>query len=526
MYFYRARYDDVGLKIPEILPSLSSRFQSHETESDNTKMYKSDQNLSYESDKPNHVRRLNFGQSILTLDAVKQFQGQKDGALLIDKNVADIPCTRKGDFVRKWIETHIDFDSKETSPVLGLTVANSTKISPVFGHRRLCKRARNKTRSNDDPIDNGQCIRSNDSQIIVNPEFLNDSIESSKRIKIDDNDRKENVRRNLFDSQSINVPSRASDATVSPILARHSTSYKRSRRKFQGKKSWRKALDRIENKSIETYSRYKARESPILNRVAYPGKRQKRKLREKLDDNEESNCINSGRNVAESCNFLDMPALENKCKILCSQKHRALIRKLENSFKDDRLNCTPCKNPNISEDSTGSRPSSDKTKLNIEDSPKDAKDNAKIEIESSNEDYNNGKDIVYISNDSDKDSATYDYIEDIDTQPVDAVTRNLHHHSMLSASNKSASIHSRASNRDLDETFFSGATQFPCKCTDIAASQKISQISTQISDVTDNRSSESGIIINTKTPPRETYADASVQLTILDSGKKRRKPKR
>ena len=27
--------------------------------------------------KPSHVRRLNFGQTILTLDAVKEFQGQK-----------------------------------------------------------------------------------------------------------------------------------------------------------------------------------------------------------------------------------------------------------------------------------------------------------------------------------------------------------------------------------------------------------------------------------------------------------------
>ncbi|OAD57081.1 Vacuolar protein sorting-associated protein 28 like protein [Eufriesea mexicana] len=413
-------------------------------------MYKSDRNLSYETEKPNHVRRLNFGQSILTLDTVKQFQGQKDGALLIDKNVADIPCTRKGDFVRKWIETHIDFDSKETSPILGSSLTNSTKISPVVGDRRV------------------------------------------KRIKIDDNDRKENVRRNLFDSQSISVPSKASDATISPILARDSTSYNRSRRKFQGKNSWRKALDCIENKCIETNS---------------------------------SNRINSDMNSLQSCNLPDVAGLRNKCKMLCSQKRRALIRKLENSFKDDHSKCTPCKNPSLSGDSTGSHSSTNKTKL-IEDSPKDMKDSAKIETESSNEDYNNGKDIVHISNDSDKDSSTCDYIEDTDTQHVDSVTRNLNYDSVLFVSNKSASIHSPASNRDSDETFFSRVTPLHSKYTDIGTSQNISQISTQVMDVTDNRSSQTGIIINTKTSSRETYTDTSVQLTILDSGKKRRKPKR
>ncbi|XP_017757130.1 PREDICTED: uncharacterized protein LOC108548614 [Eufriesea mexicana] len=532
VYFCRVRYDDVGLKIREKLPSPSSCFQSDETETDNTKMYKSDRNLSYETEKPNHVRRLNFGQSILTLDTVKQFQGQKDGALLIDKNVADIPCTRKGDFVRKWIETHIDFDSKETSPILGSSLTNSTKISPVVGDRRVCKRARNKIKSNDDSTDNAQCMRSNDSQIMINAEIYNGSVESSKRIKIDDNDRKENVRRNLFDSQSISVPSKASDATISPILARDSTSYNRSRRKFQGKNSWRKALDCIENKCIETNSRsplistkvYEGGESPILNRVTYPCKHKQRKPREKLDK-EESNRINSDMNSLQSCNLPDVAGLRNKCKMLCSQKRRALIRKLENSFKDDHSKCTPCKNPSLSGDSTGSHSSTNKTKL-IEDSPKDMKDSAKIETESSNEDYNNGKDIVHISNDSDKDSSTCDYIEDTDTQHVDSVTRNLNYDSVLFVSNKSASIHSPASNRDSDETFFSRVTPLHSKYTDIGTSQNISQISTQVMDVTDNRSSQTGIIINTKTSSRETYTDTSVQLTILDSGKKRRKPKR
>lgn len=101
--------------------------------------------FSYKAKKPNHVRRLSFGQTSLTSDVVNQF---RDGVLLIDQNLTDIPCTRKGEFISIQDETCIDYilPTKETSywsPVLGTSVSSrtvSTRTSPILGKQLVNKR--------------------------------------------------------------------------------------------------------------------------------------------------------------------------------------------------------------------------------------------------------------------------------------------------------------------------------------------------------------------------------------------------
>lgn len=106
----------------------------------NTKMHKGSEIFSYKAKKPNHVRRLSFGQTSLTSNVVNQF---RDGVLLNDKNLTDIPCTKKGKYVSIQDETCIDYTlpTKETSywsPVLGTSVSSrtvSTRTSPILGKR-------------------------------------------------------------------------------------------------------------------------------------------------------------------------------------------------------------------------------------------------------------------------------------------------------------------------------------------------------------------------------------------------------
>lgn len=491
-------------------------------------MHKADQNVSYETKKPNHVRRLNFGQSILTLNVVKQFQGQKDGVLLIEKNVADIPYIEKGDFVHKWIETHVNyaFDSKETSFVPDHTsvttghqssITDSTRTSPIFGNQCTSKFIREKAKLENNDVNNIENIHSNDSQNTSPKESAN-----NKRMRMDSsNDKRKNIRRKLFDSQPVTVPYESSNISVSPILVKNSYSYKRSRRKYEEENTQRKVLDNIENKYItnDTTSPlihtkvYRVKKSPILIKNSYKRKHSEQKKRIQEIEN---NYINSDINSIDSYNSIEVP-LKKKWEILNSQKKHALLKKLEDGFKVNHLN-----HSEKDLESTESCSSMYKKILNIEDSPKEIKD-VKIEIETSeDEDNDSTNNSVHISNDTDNDSSICDNIEDTDT---DYINKNQNRNLAFPVS-KYTSINSQTSDKDSDVTFFLKGEQFSHKLINVRSSQKISQFSTQVTNVTDNISSQTGIIINTKTPPQETLADSSVQLTILDSGKKRRKPKK
>ncbi|EZA57333.1 hypothetical protein X777_02584 [Ooceraea biroi] len=99
------------------------------------------------SDRPRHVRRLNFAPFILELETVEQSSTLNRG-LVVDQNVAHIPCTSKSDYVRKWIETHENngcSPSDESSQSGRVVERSATKIagtSPIIGSSRKRRRRR------------------------------------------------------------------------------------------------------------------------------------------------------------------------------------------------------------------------------------------------------------------------------------------------------------------------------------------------------------------------------------------------
>ncbi|XP_076175134.1 vacuolar protein sorting 28 isoform X1 [Ptiloglossa arizonensis] len=507
-------------------------------------MQKLGESNSSESKKPSHVRKLNFGQSILTLDVVKQFHEQKNGVLLTDRNVAIIPSTKKNEFVRNWIETHknrvLDSDeSSQTSPILGSSVTKRTVRSPIFGTRR--KRTRGKYSSNGNTIDDSEHTCWNNTGSQINKEIFNVSAEYNKYKKVDctNIEKKENVKRNLFNFETSTNSVKENDTNTSPVLDKSCYSYKRRRRKFGDESSPRKALDRIENKCAKTSTKtstctkiHDTNVSPVLDKNSYSRKNRRKKLKETnlpetVFNKAESSCIDANVNTETSRELVQSQYLDNKYKIMSSQKQFELIRKLENSFQNDKLESFESKSSRISEDSIVSDSLVSEGKLNIEDSPKDIKDVVKMEIESSNEDDN----CTSFVNIHDIDENLSARIEDADTQDVVSIVE-IHNHNLMynltHLPSKPASICSQTSTKDSDKTFFSKAEEFPPRA--IHLSQKISQISSQISsqinDPMDNNSIESRIVISTQESPQRTDPDPSMHLNLLDFGKKKRKPKR
>ncbi|XP_076672793.1 vacuolar protein sorting 28 isoform X2 [Andrena cerasifolii] len=478
--------------------------------------------------KPSHVRRLNFGQTILTLNAVEEFQGQKDGALMTDRNVAIIPRTEKGEFVRKWIETHsipaLESDeSSPSSPILGSSFTECSKTSPIFGNTR--KRTRENDSSNNISANSIERECSDNRRDRCNKRIFDSSVHSPTRAKGDANDRKENIRRNLFNFQS-STRVTASNADTSPVLDKNVYSYKRRRRKLKDEGTHRKALNRIENNCTKPNvspsplcaTAQNVNTSPILDRNRYVHKRKWRKPME-------STYVDTNMNSVMSCNLGNVH--ESKCKIMCTQKRRTLIQKLERSFEYDNIEPLLGKDSKILENSIEADSSVSGSKLNIEDSPKDVKDAGKMEIESSDEDNDECKDI-HINSDTDKELS--DRIEDADTQDDVIPTREIRSrglkHDILRLAPKSASVSSQMSNNDSDRTFFSKAEEVGSTVSNSRPSQKISQISSQVNYLTDNRSSQTAILTNTNSSPQRTNPDTFAQLSLLDSGKKRKKPKR
>ncbi|KAF3427501.1 hypothetical protein E2986_12912 [Frieseomelitta varia] len=434
-------------------------------------MYRGDRVLNCKIKKPRHVRRLNFGQSNRTSNVIKQFQND---VWLTDKNLTDAPCAGKSEPSYKQSEMYVNYTTIETShcsPVFGTSVIVSTETSPILG--------------------------------------------TVKRKKIYDINKKENIKRNLFESLSDSVP-----PNVSPILG-SSYSHKGTKRKFGRNKSHRKVLDHIQNIYAETdaksplictkvYNRPKV--SPILNRnFHYKHKRRKQK--------EEQNTSNFQTNATNSCDSVNKEIFQNKRGILCNQKQYASTTELKGCFQSDVLKHGL--DSSISDDSVTSQSLMTTIKQDIEGSPKDMK----IEIESSNEDCDSDKNNI--SNDTDKDSIVSNSIEeDADTQYVEPVTGN-HKQDQISSFHKFTSLYLPLCNRDLDDTHYSEPEQVQCMLSNVRrSSQKISQTSSH-RDTDTKSSTQSKIIINAEIPPEKTHVNESMmQLTILDSVKKRRKPKR
>ncbi|XP_053979073.1 uncharacterized protein LOC128876607 isoform X2 [Hylaeus volcanicus] len=508
------------------------------------KMRKFGSNDSFESKKPSHVRKLNFGQTILTLDVVKQFHGQKDGALVIDEKVATIPCTEKNELVRNWIESHRDRvldsdESSQTSPILCSAGTKHVEKSPIFDTRRDLaekspifdtrrKRIRGTKNLNSTVIDSINYECSNHGKSQINKEVIKVPAENNKCVKGDAMHKKENVKRNLFNFESSMNHIKGGNADTSPVLDKSNYSYKRRRRKFTDESSPRTVLDRIENKqanrnviSSPIFTRIQdVKMSPILDKSSYSHKKKRRRLKE-------TNLEETGSSYVDgNMNSINSQHLENKGKIMCSQKQLTLIKRLEDSFQNDHLESVVSKSSTIVEDSIASDSPVSEVKVNIEDSPKDVQDMAKIEIESSNDDDDHFTGFVNVNSDVDKDLS--DRIDDVDTQDLNPITE-FHKYDLMRRLSihapKSASISSQTSTKDSDQTFFSKGEDLRCLLPSVDPSQRISQISSQVIDLSDKSTETRGMITMDESPERANL-DPSMQITLLDSGKKKRKPKR
>lgn len=483
-------------------------------------------NASQETMKPHHVRKLNFGQSILTLDTVQQFQWQKDGALIIDRNLTSIPCTERVDFVRNWIEAQnactSESNDSSQSPIPSSYATKHTEKSPVFGTRR--KRTRRKDSLKNNVMENTVCARSSGTRTQSERVLISISHENKGHGYSSMISKKENVARNLFNSESDMTPFDISNPNASPILDRNVRAHKRKRKKLEGETLERKVLNRIENRVATTSTSpsfscmvtQATNVSPILDRNIYSYKRKRRRSKE-------NNCVDTNMNSVISCNVDNVDHLDAKCKLMCSQTRHMLLKKLESNIKNDKLESANKESKGL-EDSISSDSPMSEAKLNIEDSPKDAIDIVKMEIESSDEDNNDRKDTVDINSDTDKEVS--DHIEDADTQDAISIAQNCNFNlqqNVLFLATKSASV---CSNNDSDETYFSNAERPRYTTSAEHLSQKISQISSQVNNVTNNKSSQSEVCISMETSPQRTNPEPFMQLSLLDSGKKRKKPKR
>ena len=447
---------------------------------------------------------------------------------MVDRNVAIIPRTEKDEFVRKWIETHSipSLESDEPSPcspILGSSFTECSNTSPIFGNTR--KRTRKRDSSNDISTNSIELACSDNRRDRCNKRIFDSSVHSLTHAKGVANDKKENIRRNLFNFQS-STRVTASNADTSPLLDKNVYSYKRSLRKFKEEGTHRKALDRIENKCTKSNisplplctMEQNVNTSPILDRNSYGYKRKRRKPME-------SSYVDTNMNSVMSCKLGNVQQMESKHKITSTQKLCTLIQKLESSFKYDNIEPSVGKDSKILENSIEADSSVSGSKLNIEDSPKDVRDAANMEIEFSDEDNDECKD-VHINSDTDKELS--DRIEDAVTQHDAIPTRETRNrglqHDTLRLAPKATSVSSQVSNNDSDRTFFSKAEEFGFIVS--SASQKISQISSQVNYLANNKSSETVTLITTDSSPQRANPDPFAQLSLLDSGKKRKKPKR
>ncbi|XP_078037422.1 uncharacterized protein LOC144470310 [Augochlora pura] len=485
-----------------------------------------------ERKKPSHVRRLNFGQSILTLHVVRQFHNQRDGALTIDRNVAMIPCTSKGEFVRNWIETHrgaiTDTDeSAILSPVLGLQPAKRRIAqSPVLCNQR--KRVKRK----------GSSVK----------------ICRAKRRSISENDRKENVRRNLFRTES--EDREQGHVTASPVLVRYKSGNKRCN-------SERKVLHRIENKRPETTENFcnnEATTSPGFRSNSYQWKqrldglsdafasseedtgsgllidtRQLHALAKKLKDSfehlDDADCVAS--NHSEDCRIskslnISGNSKDSQASVIAGTLKNSKISDHSQISDHSKISDHPeivedskaFEDSKISEGSTGSDPP--EKRLSIE-SFVDARDTAGMEIESIAEDLEDPRDVIKLTTDG-NDNEYSVRIEDADTQDTDL---SVPVHPRVYVNNPLSSICSNSMSsrtQDSDRTYFSKAEQigYPVAY----QSQKISEDSSHSTVGLGNKSVESGVIVNAESPQRP-QSDPIVYFNLMDSIEKRkRKPKK
>ncbi|CAL1688992.1 unnamed protein product [Lasius platythorax] len=424
--------------------------------------------------KPRHVRRLKFGKSILELDVAEQ-RSTSDRTLVIDQNIAHIPCTEKRDYVRTWLESHgkvaISSDdlSKEylsqSSPVLGSSSTKTSKKSPILSSSR--KRPRRKIGINRhatvktvDNVDSRENAGQNSANCTMQskPDYRNEEKnESQQRV-----------------SETHCTPpcvEKVADRT-SPVFNTH----RRDRRR----KLQHESEDGIFPKRLKLHDNKVTSMNPVIeldnNHSILRDISMDYKLEENVDGKIKTVSFLSGATKS-------------------SEKYRQIFL-----------------SPNVQD------------KLNFEDSSSNNTDKNVPNIEIDTSDDNKDDECNELSNTSSSSNNNLsNFIEDTDTQETAKI-------SQLSISNKSL-IPSRQPFKflqltadDLDKTcseaeMIQGNTPLSAKISEVPSFNKTTQ-------KTDSKSIQTDAIISTITTPSKKSPDRSMFAHLLDSGKKRRRPKK
>lgn len=425
--------------------------------------------------KPRHVRSLNFGRSILELDVVEQCP-VPNRVLVIDENVARIPCTKKGDYVRKWLETHENgkCDPSQLSPVLGTSATTASQKSPILSKGR--KRPRRKI-----------CIN-----------------------------------RNAAAKKSGNADRQGN--------AEHSANCTMRSKSYCGEKSAKQECTSETQRTPPDIEKLAADEtSPVLGVASHRVfKKKKRKLQYELEDSVSGGCSKShdykivGVNIksmmepADNYNLRKVPTDQNKLEENLDSEAGALDFLIE-------VRESPEKYQECIETSS----SSTQERLNFADSSSNntVKNDSEIETDTSN-DSNDSKDeeCDNLTNTSSSNSNLNNFIEDTDTQETIKTSQLSVDKNSIPSRQPFTSLQLIID--DLNDTYCSEAEGMQDQST--YPSARISEVPSlnRTTQKTGNKSTQTDAIISTITTPSKKSPAKNMYAHLLDSGKKRRKPKK
>lgn len=424
--------------------------------------------------KPRHVRSLNFGQSILELDVVEQ-RSVPNRVLVIDENVARIPCTEKGDYVRKWLETHENggSDPYQLSPVLGTSATTASQRSPILSNGR--KRPRGKICINRNATAKrlGNADRQGNTGHSANYTMRSKSCHGSK-------EKSKNERELMSETQC--TPSgieKVADGG-SPVLGTHRV-FKKKRRKLQYENNDSLKCSKLSNPKIISVN-IKSITEPVLMNDNHGN------LREiPVDQDQVGENLDKTRTFIFSTEAKKSPEKYQRSIDTCSSSTKEKL-----SFADSSSNNT------------------DKNDSEIET---DTSNNS--EHEECNQPTSTSSSSIKLSN----------FIEDADTQETTKTSQFNNSNKYLIPSGQPFTLLQVTTN-DLDETYCSEAEIMQNQSTHLSA--MISEVPSlnKTTQKTGSKSTQTDAIISIITTPSKKSPDRNMYACLLDSGKKRRKPKR
>lgn len=414
--------------------------------------------------KPRHVRSLNFGQSILELDGVEQ-RSLPNRVLVIDENVARIPCTEKSDYVRKWLEAHENGECdppSRSSPVLGTSATTASRRSPILSNGRKRPRERingNVTAKSDADGQesagrSANCTtRSHCKEKIVKWECMNETQQTPPGIE------------------------RVADET-SPVLG--VTSYrvfKKKKRRLQYEPKDRvspKCSHKITNINIKSVMELDGTHNNL------------RKMFAKEEDKSEKNLdIKDTRTLVFSTEVRESP-----------EKYQGYIEALSSPTQE---------------------------KLSFADSSSNNTDKNDSRIETGTSNSSKDEECDKLTSTPSSSNNLSNFIEDTDTQETTKMPQLTDKNLIPSGKQLDTS---QLIIDDLNETYCSEAEMMQNQSTRLSA--RISEVPSlnKTTQKTGSKSTQTDLIISTITTPSKKSPDRSFYARLLDSGKKRRKPKK